>query len=106
MTVRKRCFTTTISISFAALITLSALPLSRPVFDTSGAPPPEKKYRAHLAEVRSLFAITSPFVHSVQRLYPSLRTSARCARYFQTLSQRIRLLSWCDNGLAKIPANV
>jgi hypothetical protein len=32
MTVRKRCFTTTISISFAALITLSALPLSRPVF--------------------------------------------------------------------------
>ena len=35
-----------------------------------------KKYRAHLVEVRSLFAITSPSVHSVQRpeninnLYP------------------------------------
>src|SRR6476619_3348221 len=41
-----------------------------------------KKYRAHLAGVRSLFAITSPSVHSVQRpeninnLYP-LVTSRR-----------------------------
>ena len=29
--------------------------------------PPENKYRAHLVEGRSLFAMTSPSVHSVQR---------------------------------------
>ena len=45
-------------------------------FQALCAPPPKKNIRAHLVEVRSLFAITSPSVHSVQRpeninnLYP------------------------------------
>ena len=44
-----------------------------------------KKYRAHLVEVRSLFAITSPSVHSVQspeninNLYPSLRLDGKAS---------------------------
>ena len=61
----------------------------------------EKKYRAHLVEVRSLFAITSPSVHSLQRpeninnLYPVVTSGGKQAGNH---SQRLVAFSGAEAG--------